>query len=198
MIAGVSAVLLFFVMFLIDWFGVGGGTIDTGLGEVNVGDLGGANAWQSFGFIDIILFVTIGAAIAVAVMAANASNANLPVAGSALVAGLGILSVILILFRIISPPFDADRELGVFIGLILAGGIAFGGWTAMQEEGTSFSEQADRMQNRGGGGSGSDRSTGTGGSSGSTGAGSSGGSTGTSGSAGSSGGESPPPPSQGS
>ena len=142
MIAGGSAIALFFIMFIFDWFGVGG-TIDTVVGSIDVG--GGANAWESFGFIDIVLLLTIGAAVAVGFMAASSSSINLPVAGSALVAGLGTLSTVLILYRIIDPPFSADRKIGVFLGLIAAGGIAYGGWTAMQEEGTSFSEQADRF-----------------------------------------------------
>ena len=91
-------------------------------------------------------------------MAANAQSVNLPVAGSALVAGLGILCVLLILYRIIDPPGEGDipdgfdisiaREIGVFLGLIAAVGIAYGGYLGMQEEGTSFGDQADRLQNR--------------------------------------------------
>ncbi len=37
-------------------------------------------------------------------MSANAQSVNTPVAISSVTAGLGILSVLLILFRIISPP----------------------------------------------------------------------------------------------
>ncbi len=144
-IAGISAVILFFDMFILDWFGFG--SVDTAIGEIDIG--AGLNAWQSFDVIDIVLLITVGVAIGVAVMAANASSVNLPVAGSALVAGLGILSTVLILYRIIDPPSGADRELGVFVGLIFAAGIAYGGWTAMQEEGTSFGDQAG--QSRGGG-----------------------------------------------
>ena len=44
---------------------------------------------------------------------------------------------------------DVGRSIGVFLGLIAAAGVAYGGWTAMQEEGTSFADQADRL---GGGG----------------------------------------------
>jgi hypothetical protein len=144
-IAGISAVILFFDMFIFDWFGFG--SVDTAIGEIDIG--GGFNAWQSFDFIDIVLLLTVGVAIGVAVMAANASKGSLPVAGGALVAGMGILSTILIIYRIIDPPSGADREIGVFIGLIAAAGIAYGGWTAMEEEGTSFGQAADGM--RGGG-----------------------------------------------
>ncbi len=64
------------------------------------------------------------------------------------------MAVVLILFRIISPPdfgasdfgvdLDVGRSIGVFLGLIAAGGVAYGGWVAMQEEGTSFSSAADQ------------------------------------------------------
>ena len=39
-----------------------------------------------------------------------------------------------------------DRAYGVFLGLIASAGIAYGGWRAMEEEGTSFGDQADRIQ----------------------------------------------------
>ena len=114
-----------------------------------------ANAWESFSFIDIVLLLTILVAIGVAVMSANAQSVNLPVAGQRhRLPALGILCVLLILFRIIDPPdlvattsafdidtddlYDVGRSIGVFLGLIAAGGIAYGGFVAMQEEGTSF------------------------------------------------------------
>jgi len=148
-IAAASAVALFLIMFIFDWFG-----FDVPAGAFS--DLGGANAFQSFGFIDLVLMLTVIVAIAGAALAANASSVNTPVAISSITAGLGILSVILILFRIISPPdfgvgdfglgdIEVSRKIGVFLGLIAAGGIAYGGWVAMQEEGTSFGDQADRF-----------------------------------------------------
>lgn len=156
MIAAVSALLLLIIMFVFSWFGIP---------DVDVSGIDdGFNAWQSFGFIDIVLFITILVAIGGALMTANAQSVNTPVAISAITTALGILSVLLILFRIIDPPgvdisgafvdenFDFERRIGVFLGLIAAGGIAFGGWRAMQEEGTSFGGEADRVQNRGGGG----------------------------------------------
>jgi hypothetical protein len=161
MIAAVSAVALLLIMFIFKWFGV---EIDSGLGDLGTASVS-ANAWQSFGVIDLILFITIVVAVGLAVMKANQQSVNLPVAASALVAGLGILSVLLILFRIISPPdfgsggvsidgLSHTRKIGAFLGLIASAGIAYGGYLAMQEEGTTFSGQADRLQNRGGPGSG--------------------------------------------
>ncbi len=145
MIAAVCAVVLLLVMFIFSWFGIGG---DLGAIAAAADVDTGANAWQSFGFIDIVLFITILVAIGLAVMKANAQSPNLPVAGSALVAGLGILSLLLLLYRVIDTPYDADREIGIFLGLLLTAGIAYGGWEAMREEGTSFGAQGDRLQNR--------------------------------------------------
>jgi len=158
MIAAVSALLLLIVMFIFTWFSVDFGQNDLGLGaSVDTG----ANAWEAFDFIDIVLFVTILVAIGGALVTANAQSVNTPVAISAITTALGILSVLLILYRIIDPPGSGDipdgfdigisRGLGVWLGLILAGGITYGGWRAMQEEGTSFGDQANRM-----GGSGSE------------------------------------------
>jgi hypothetical protein len=157
MVAAASAVLLFIVMFL-GWFGIDQeDAADISIenaqdlaGFVEVGDTSlSLNAWQSFGFIDIILLLTIVVAVGVAVMAASSQSVNMPVAGSALVCGLGALATLLILFRILVTPFDLGREVFVFVGLILAAGIAYGGFLAMQEEGTSFREQGDRLQQRG-------------------------------------------------
>jgi hypothetical protein len=150
LIAGISGVALFIIMFF-SWFGVPETNIVTPAGgiQIDLGEVPGAdttaNAWQSFDFIDIVLLVTIIVAVGLAVMSAMGTSVNLPVAASALTAGLGILATLLILYRIIDPPSDADREFGVFLGLIAAGGIAVGGWLSMQEEGTTFAGQADRF-----------------------------------------------------
>ena len=155
LIAAIAAVLLFIVMFL-SWFGAP--DIDTGVPGLDVegfAEASGldttANAWQSFSFIDIILMITILVAVGLAAAKAMARNVALPVAASALTAGLGILSTLLILYRIIDPPSDADREIFVFVGLVLAAAIAFGGWRSMQEEGTTFAGEADRLGDRTGG-----------------------------------------------
>ena len=159
-IAGAAALVLLIVMF-IGWFGIDSDSV----GDLSQGDLesaaesfegaGGsgdsfsANAWESFGFIDIVLLITILAAAALVATSAMAQRIDLPVALSALTAGLGILSTLLILYRLIDTPFGFGREIGVFLGLLAAAGIAYGGWKAMQEEGTTFGDQSNRGQGRG-------------------------------------------------
>ena len=114
-------------MFL-PWFGFDLGSaaqdIANSLGvSVNV-DVPNANfnAWESYDFIDLILLLTVIAAVSAAIMSALATDVALPVAASALVAGLGILSIVLILFRIIDPVGDAGRKYGICLGLIAAPG----------------------------------------------------------------------------
>jgi hypothetical protein len=153
LIAGVAGAALLIVMFF-SWFGAPD-TVSAGGVEIDVGETAGAlgidttaNAWQSFDFIDIILFVTAATAIGLAVATAAARTVALPVAASAITAGLGILSTILILYRLIDPPEDASRKFGVFLGLIAAAAVAYGGWRSMQEEGTTFAGEADRLGDR--------------------------------------------------
>ena len=150
LIAGISAVALFIIMFL-PWFGfdVSGVAEDVTGVQLDLPDVdANFNAWESFGFIDIVLFVTVIVAVAFAAASAMSQTVALPVAASAITAGLGILSTILIIYRLLDTPSDADRKYGVFLGLIAAAGIAYGGWLAMQEEGTSFGDEADRLQRR--------------------------------------------------
>jgi hypothetical protein len=133
LIAGIAGLALFIFMFF-SWFGspsIAGDALD---GVVI--DLGlTANAWQAFDFIDLVLLLTVIVSVGFAIAAAAAKNVNLPVAGGALTAGLGIIATLLVLYRIIDPPFNAGREIGVWLGLIASAGVAFGGWTAMQEQG---------------------------------------------------------------
>jgi hypothetical protein len=161
LIAGVAGVLLFIFMFF-GWFELTGVTAGV---EGFEGTIGGdeleslaeeegqdtsASAWQSFSLIDIVLLPAAIAAIALAIAAAMGVGAQLPVPLATVATALGAVSVLLILFRIISPPdlvdafgggapegfdieTDVGREIGVFLGLLAAIGVTIGGWLTMQE-----------------------------------------------------------------
>jgi hypothetical protein len=145
-IAAIAGIALFIFMFF-DWFGVK--VSATGLGTFDIE--GGGNAWEWFSFIDIVLFLAAAAALTLAVLTATQRTVNLPVAASAITAGLGILAVVLILFRIIDPPgdvpsgVDVTRKVGVFLGLLAALGVTYGGWRSMQDEGTTFGDARDQL-----------------------------------------------------
>jgi hypothetical protein len=159
-VAGISAILLLLDMFIFKWFGLKADVSFAGISAE-----GSRNAWGSFGFIDIILLITILAALGLVYLSASDTRVDLPVAASVVVAVLGGLSVLLILFRLISPPdfgagdlpdgIDQTRKIGAFLGLILAGALTYGGWRAMQEEGTSFQDAADNLGGGRGPGTGS-------------------------------------------
>jgi hypothetical protein len=155
MIAGVSGVLLFIFMFFA-WFGAPGVNDELIEQAQEAADALGvegpeeadttANAWESFDIIDLLLLLAVIVSVGLAAITLSGASVSLPVAGSALTAGIGALAVVLILYRILDPPSDADREIGVFLGLLAAAGITYGGYEGMQEEGTSFSAERDRLQ----------------------------------------------------
>lgn len=133
MIAGVSALALFIFM-LLPWYGV---SADIGVGSIS----DSASAWEVFSFVDILLFLVI--LVTVGLVAARAAGAvpDLPQPPGLIVAGAGAFAVLLIVFRLIVIPdgdldvagVDFSRKIGIFLGLIAAAGITFGGWTAMNE-----------------------------------------------------------------
>jgi hypothetical protein len=149
-IAGVSGIALILIMFIFKWFGL----------KASAGGLtfeGSQNAWHAYGwFIVLVLLVAGFAAIGLALISGSEGDAGLPVAASSIVTALGAISVLIIIISIISPPdlgvdlsgtgIDHTRKIGVWLGLIAAAGIAYGGWRAMQEEGTSFGGEADRFR----------------------------------------------------
>jgi hypothetical protein len=156
-IAGVSAILLFIFMFF-DWYGV---TISGGGETINLG--GGGNAWDALDFIPILLLIAIIATVAVVVIEATDNDVELPVHGAAIITVVGVVSTLLILFRIIDTPTfasiggvsaEGSVKFGIFLSLIAAAGMAFGGWRTMQEEGTTFGDAADRLSGGPGGGPG--------------------------------------------
>ena len=153
-IAGVSAVLLFIFMFF-DWFGV---EISGEGGSVSFGSGAGGSAWDALDFIPIVLVVVIVVALINVALRLSNSDYEPPVSMNVAVAVLGGLAVLLILYRIVSPPsfgsfggvsVDATVSLGIFLGLLAALGIAFGGYKGMQEEGVTFSEAADKLSSGG-------------------------------------------------
>ena len=151
-IAAGSAVALFVIMFL-KWFGV------EASGQSVPG--GSLSAWEAFSLIDLLLLLTIIAAVALAFVVASRRAVNVPL--STIVTGLGALSLLFLLIRLISPPdievfgfdvADTTRAYGLYLGILATIGVTAGGWMAMQEEGTSFQDAADRLGGRRGPGAG--------------------------------------------
>jgi hypothetical protein len=93
------------------------------------------NAWQDFAFIDVVLLLAAVAALAAALVPAGGAQAALGRNLWRAAAGLGSLSVLLVLFRLIDPPENGAPRLGAFIGLIAAGAVSVGAYFVLQERG---------------------------------------------------------------
>jgi hypothetical protein len=145
-IAGIAAIALFISMFL-DWFVV---EIPDSSGVDFFLDGTGQSAWDSLDFIPIVLTIAIVATLSVVLLRLSSSAYRPPALANVVVMVLGVISALLIIFRIIDPPSfgsyggffgtvsaDGAVRFGIFLGLLAATGIAFGGYRAMREEGAS-------------------------------------------------------------
>jgi len=152
----VAAILLFVFMFF-TWFGA---EVSGSAGTIKFGGVGaGGSAWQCLEVIPIFLMLAVAVAVGAAILRLLGSDWEPAVPPGAAVTATGLLAVVLILFRIVSPPgfgefggvtVDATLQVGIFLGLLAALAIAYGGWRAMAEEGTSFSATVKRLESSGG------------------------------------------------
>jgi hypothetical protein len=149
-ISAVSAALLFIFMFF-DWFTV---EASGGSGLFSASASTGGSAWDALEYIPIFLVITIVAAIGIAVIRLTETPFEPSISVNSVVAVLGGVSFLLILYRIVDTPggatipgvsVDVSPTVGIFLGLIAAAGIAYGGYRAMQEEGSSFADVGDRL-----------------------------------------------------
>lgn len=103
----------------------------------------GSNAWQAFSVIDVILALICAVAVGTTLMSSFGSSVADDYPLGAVIAGLGALALVLILYRIIDPPglkvpvvgvqADVSLQIGIFLGLLAAAGMVFGGYAAMNE-----------------------------------------------------------------
>jgi uncharacterized membrane protein YhaH (DUF805 family) len=158
-IAAVSAILLFVFMFF-DWFGVEVSGVPGFSGEVAGG---GGSAWDALDVIPLFLMAAIVVAIGVAVVRLTDADLEPPISLNAIVAALGTLAALLILYRIVDQPgsgasefggveVDVTLKVGIFLAFAAAVGIAYGGYNAMSEEGMTFGDVGDQLSSGGPGG----------------------------------------------
>jgi hypothetical protein len=152
-IAGASAAALLVTMFF-PWYEVRAPG-QAGILNLVIFDIG-RNAWQTLGVIAVFLALTIAVVLGVVLLRALGADWKPAIAPNAAVAVLGGLATLLILFRIVVPPsldvgglgLDVTPGFGAFVGLAAALGIAYGGYQAMREDGTSFAKVADNLAPR--------------------------------------------------
>ena len=154
MIAAAGGIVLLFSMFFLDWYEVAA-SVNTPFGDVSVAG-GGVGAWESQGFTgtiaDLVILAAALTAIGLAVVTATSRTVAIPVAASALTAGLGIAAFVMVLLRMVFQPGPnefVELRFGIWLALIASAVIAYGGWEAMKEEGTSFEDARDQLRDRG-------------------------------------------------
>jgi hypothetical protein len=115
----------------------------------------GGGAWDSAGFFGVIANLIILAAALIAIglplLTATSRSLALPVATSAVTAAFGIAAVVMVLARMLMQPGSnqqVDLDFGIFLALVGAILVAYGGWQSMQEDGTSFAEARAQLGGR--------------------------------------------------
>jgi hypothetical protein len=153
LIAAIGGIVLLIALLFLNWYSVASVSLDTPFGEFSAqGDLG---AWDAEGFLGVLANLVILAAgivaVGLAVLTASSRTVALPVATSALTAALGIGAVVMVLGRMLFQPGPnglVDLEFGIFLALVGALAVAYGGWQSMQEEGTTFEHAREQLQGR--------------------------------------------------
>ncbi len=144
-----SAVAFLIFLFIFKWYGV---SSSSSVGGVSFSS--SANGWHTFTNSRWIWIITIIVALGAVAVSAGLLNFKSPVQPGVLVAGLGALSAAFILYRIFDHPSagasgtiagvhysaSAGIKIGIWLGLIAALGVTYGGYLAMQDEGTSLSD----------------------------------------------------------
>lgn len=124
-LAALCAVLLFIDLFL-HWYSAGPFAV---------------NAWDAFGFIDVLLVLLVLVTLALVFLSATQRTPALPIAASVIVTAFGALMTLIVLYRIINSPGPNDLvnvEYGAYLGLLLTLGTTLGGYMAMRDEGTTL------------------------------------------------------------
>lgn len=133
-IAGISGLLLFIFLFL-PWYGI------DSIGGFGI-DGTDVSAWEAFSFIDVLLFLVAIVVVGLVLVQLAETTPDLPRPPAQIVTVAGAVALVLILFRlIVAPGVDGDlgldvdlgRKLGIFLALLAAAGITYGGWRAMNE-----------------------------------------------------------------
>jgi hypothetical protein len=125
LILGAAAGVLLLLLMFSGWFNL---QADAPVADdaVGVGMGRSFDAWVSFDWIDLYLLAMVAVALALPVLAAR--RARLPVKAGAVLIVLGAGACLLILYRLVFPPWDgAGREAAPFLALLCAAAIVAAG-----------------------------------------------------------------------
>ncbi|MGH2832493.1 MAG: hypothetical protein ACRDK2_06920 [Solirubrobacteraceae bacterium] len=145
---GGGGIALFILLFFFKWFGASASSPLPGGGSVSFGV--SVDGWHSLTNTRWLLLITIIVALVTVARACGAISFNSPVQPSVTVAALGLLSSIFVLYRIIDHPhggastsigsFSYGAKVGLYLAFVACLAILYGGYLAMNEEGTSIAD----------------------------------------------------------
>src|SRR6185503_13738949 len=129
LIAAVGGIVLLIVLLFVNWYSAGA-EVSTPLGSVSVeGDFG---AWDGQGFLgtiaNLIILAAAIAAVGLAILTATSRTVALPVAASALTAGLGIAAFVMVFLRMVFQPGEnefIELRFGIWLALISTAVVAY-------------------------------------------------------------------------
>ncbi len=116
--AGFGVIL--FVSLFLPWF--------------EISSRGDVNAWDAFGITAFVLAVLAGAGIAMPLISASNSKADVPITTTTATVVLGMLGSLLVIYRLFSPINGGDQQIGLYLGLFACLGLLLSSWRAMADD----------------------------------------------------------------
>lgn len=133
LVAGGGGALLFASLFFLPWFAI----------PARTGRLAGASAsldgWHALTTTRWIMVVTIAVSASVVLLTATRRAPAVPITLSMLCWVLGGLSSLLLLYRIVDHPGLSARA-GIYVGVIAALAVGYGGYVSLRTEGSTFGD----------------------------------------------------------
>lgn len=143
-IIGAAAIAFLVILFLFHWYGISSNVNSFAGLSVNVS----RNGWDTFTNSRWVWLASIVVALAAVYLRGAQTQIESAVGPGVAVSGLGALSTILILYRIIHHPTASASigsvhvslgiKIGIWLGLIASAALTYGGYVLMGEEGESL------------------------------------------------------------
>ncbi|MGZ4244218.1 MAG: hypothetical protein ACXVSE_08005 [Solirubrobacteraceae bacterium] len=135
LVSAVSALALLVILFGMEWYGVAG-VPDPSAARPAVSTA--ENGWHGLTVTRWVLLATIVAAIGAVVLHASQREHGNKTDTSLIVAALGVISSVLLVYRVLivlpAGTRVIDQKLGAFLGLLCVLGIAWGGYESIREQ----------------------------------------------------------------
>jgi hypothetical protein len=91
------------------------------------------DAWEAFGFTDVVLLLAALCGIAMALAGTN-SKTDTQITSASLTVPVALLATLLVVYRLADPIGSKDLRVGIFIGLLGCAAVTYGSWRAVGNE----------------------------------------------------------------